>query len=783
MNPDLFANKVKLHKKKGKFTIRGRTVHPLREIHSTLTSYHRLHKSQLQQRHHLLDLLVRRCNNYIRGKDPAKTESEKVQAVAVLAWQCNQRLTVEKKRAKEFAKQMNTHASKGAHIHSGLKFERVAKPGRVNATGGDLQYHAEQGSFGVEVKITGNDEIDFYAMKKLLKTLTPEQLRLAGVKPLEYASDTQRARYAVDIDDDKIRWNHDGSLVHTMDHVTGEWAGFAHYAMSLDGKLYVRKVDFGEMGRFAHSSFLAGSDVLCAGTIAVDRGRIIEITNESGHYKPSPVNLADACKALLEEGYYPGMDGYALLTDYNLELKPPGHFARYRVPIEIFAESDGFPAFHLNFEVERMANGRHRYVDEKAAASRGCVAVPPGSWASAGCLFNDAKCAGPRFHPHNHLNVDVCQQCRDHAQAGRLRRGEAERVAVIRNLVQSNLSVSRKQASVSDMAAQTVVDLLWEAGIDQGPQSQFAFLMCGSIARGESSTYSDIDAVLVLDPGASKAKYEAVMARMDVLLWKSGLKDTGFRFCQGGLSPLDSINNPALLGQAQDIIDMINNQLATGGEGAVHLLGALHTKLIYGDRNLAHSYQQLCRQQVDMQAAKRKAQAVREIGEFAQRMKTGDWKVPTGNELYIEVKNQLYRPVHMIVHALAQYYGIAAVSSRDQLTALRDQKHMSPEIANMLGQLLDVAGQLRMELQLQMGKEYEALKLRAPTNSDPAKDVQDLARQQVATGNQVQRVRSMIPYLKILAGLATAFAANKSPKGLHLRDNPFTTSNPMRYQI
>jgi len=164
-------------------------------------------------------------------------------------------------------------------------------------------------------------------------------------------------------------------------------------------------------------------------------------------------------------------------------------------------------------------------------------------------------------------------------------------------------------------------------------------------------------------------------------------------------------------------------------------------------------------------------------------MKTGDWKVRTGNELYIEVKNQLYRPVHMIVHALAQYYGIAAVSSRDQLTALRDQKHMSPEIANMLGQLLDVAGQLRMELQLQMGKEYEALKLRAPTNSDPAKDVQDLARQQVATGNQVQRVRSMIPYLKILAGLATAFAANKSPKGLHLRENPFTTSNPMRYQI
>src|SRR5690606_19680510 len=152
---------------------------------------------------------------------------------------------------------------------------------------------------------------------------------------------------------------------------------------------------------------------------------------------------------------------------------------------------------------------------------------------------------------------------------------------------------------------------------------------------------------------------------------------------------------------------------------AVHLLGALHTKLIFGDRNLAQRYQLLCRQQVDMNAARTKAQAVREIADFAQRMKNGAWKIPAGTELDIEVKNQLYRPAHMIVHALAQYYGIKAVSSRDQLIALRDQKHMGPEVANIIGQILDVAGQLRMELQLQMGQEYEALKLRAPAGGDP----------------------------------------------------------------
>src|SRR5690606_27127832 len=153
------------------------------------------------------------------------------------------------------AKQMTAQPARGAQIHGGLKFERVAKPGQLNVTGGDLVHHAQQGSFGVDLQLTGNDEIDFYAMKKLLKTLTPEMLRLAGLKGLEYASDTQRARYAVDIDDDQITWNHDGSPVHTLDHVTGEVPGFAHYAMSLDGSLFIRKVDVGEMGRFAHSSF------------------------------------------------------------------------------------------------------------------------------------------------------------------------------------------------------------------------------------------------------------------------------------------------------------------------------------------------------------------------------------------------------------------------------------------------------------------------------------------------------------------------------------------------
>jgi hypothetical protein len=783
MSPQFFAEKVKVHKKKGTLTLKGRVIHPLKEIHTALSSYAGLHKSQLQQRHTLLDELVRKCNNYIRGKDPQKTSSEKVQTVAILAWQCNQRLNIEKKRGRELGQRMNTHDPRAASIHHGLKFERSAKPGQMNVNGSDLVDHAQRGSFGVTVALTGDDNVDFYAMKKLLKTLTPEQLRLAGLKALEYSSDTQRADYAVDIEDDRITWSRTGTRVHTLDHNTGEVPGFAHYAMSTEGELFIRKVDVGEMGKFAHSSFLAGADVLCAGTISVDQGRIIEITNESGHYQPRAANLAEACKAILAEGYDPRQDGYALLTDFGGELLPPGPHFRYRVPMEMFADADGRPANHVDFDVNRLDDGRHKYTDEGKAAGHGCQWIPSGGGAAAGCLFNTNGCAGPRHHTHMHLGINVCAQCKSHAQSNRIIRSETQRVAIIRNLAQSTLSVGQKQGTMSDLAAQMIVDLLWESGIDRGPQNGFAFLMCGSIARGESSTYSDIDAVMVLADQSTKGQYETVMMNMDALLFKSGLKDTGFRFCQGGLSPLDSINNDALLGTPDFIINMINHQLATGGDGAAHLLGALHTKLIFGDRGLAANYQALCKQRIDMNSARTKGDAIKAMRQWAQNMKTGEWKVPTGDEFFIKVKDQLYRPAHMIIHSLSQYYGIHAVSARDQIRLLHEQKHMSREIANMTSQLLDVAGQLRLELQLQVGKEHEALKLRAPRNSDPANDVQDLATQATATQAQLQKVRSVLPTLKILAGLADAFATSKSKKGLVTRDNPFMTDRPGSYSI
>lgn len=61
--------------------------------------------------------------------------------------------------------------------------------------------------------------------------------------------------------------------------------GFAIFVLSLDNKLYVHSH---VRGQFHHSSFLSGRPVLAAGELQTNReGRIVKLTNKSGHYNPS----------------------------------------------------------------------------------------------------------------------------------------------------------------------------------------------------------------------------------------------------------------------------------------------------------------------------------------------------------------------------------------------------------------------------------------------------------------------------------------------------------------
>ena len=50
-----------------------------------------------------------------------------------------------------------------------------------------------------------------------------------------------------------------------------------------------------------HSTLTGANAVICAGTIKIDRGAVTYISNNSGHYRPSPQQLSNAISVLAEE--------------------------------------------------------------------------------------------------------------------------------------------------------------------------------------------------------------------------------------------------------------------------------------------------------------------------------------------------------------------------------------------------------------------------------------------------------------------------------------------------
>lgn len=75
--------------------------------------------------------------------------------------------------------------------------------------------------------------------------------------------------------------------------------GMAIYVMSFEGHLYVSPHS---VGHRHHSSLLAGATVTGAGEIKVVQGRLVSISNKSGHYQPDTFILLQTIHSLIEQG-------------------------------------------------------------------------------------------------------------------------------------------------------------------------------------------------------------------------------------------------------------------------------------------------------------------------------------------------------------------------------------------------------------------------------------------------------------------------------------------------
>jgi hypothetical protein len=134
------------------------------------------------------------------------------------------------------------------------------------------------------------------------RTINPVQIASLNTQRVKYCTPAERADFAINIEGGFLK-DASGDLYDTGCKETGfKGKGWAIYVVDFDGQFYSESHILNE---FHHSSFLAGNPTQAAGELAVDRGRLIGLTNKTGHYKAGQDELVKALEILREGGVDP----------------------------------------------------------------------------------------------------------------------------------------------------------------------------------------------------------------------------------------------------------------------------------------------------------------------------------------------------------------------------------------------------------------------------------------------------------------------------------------------
>ncbi|MFZ4622621.1 MAG: hypothetical protein ACOYNF_00130 [Rhodoferax sp.] len=141
-------------------------------------------------------------------------------------------------------------------------------------------------------------EIEF---SKLAQTLSSKYNVL-------FMNKIQRLDYLVYVnsDDEGKLYKSDGQVLDTTQNQS-TWAPTSSWLWTMDrhSNLYVLEQDYlnaQTKTQVNHSSVSAGREIICGGVMKVLQGKIVEIDNSSGHYKPDPTRLLVALESLQSEG-------------------------------------------------------------------------------------------------------------------------------------------------------------------------------------------------------------------------------------------------------------------------------------------------------------------------------------------------------------------------------------------------------------------------------------------------------------------------------------------------
>ncbi len=116
-----------------------------------------------------------------------------------------------------------------------------------------------------------------------------------------YLMPDEAEEFRVFVRDGLVYKANDGSLFDTGAAST-HWGGGGRAIFVMDGQGNLYASARHEPGAFHHSSFLAGGPVAGAGEIVVENGKLILITDRSGHYQPPPQYLQQVLDQLKSQG-------------------------------------------------------------------------------------------------------------------------------------------------------------------------------------------------------------------------------------------------------------------------------------------------------------------------------------------------------------------------------------------------------------------------------------------------------------------------------------------------
>jgi len=141
--------------------------------------------------------------------------------------------------------------------------------------------------------------LEHYRMSEILDRLYELWTDQESVREFCYLNSEQRIRYMLVIRNGRLYNYSDG-----QPHEGSSSVNFlgCPFAMDTDERLYTWT---GNLKDWNHSSFLSGHPVIAAGIIWVSQGKLLQISNESGHYKPSPWDLAACVQVLVRSGLNP----------------------------------------------------------------------------------------------------------------------------------------------------------------------------------------------------------------------------------------------------------------------------------------------------------------------------------------------------------------------------------------------------------------------------------------------------------------------------------------------